>query len=239
MIDGGHIQEQAAARALRALPPEEAAQVDHHVGACTECKQVLDEAVETANMLALSVAPAAPPSRCKQRLMARVEREQFLQRPSRALSRPAMWAGRAATALMFVAVLGWNMRLQSEVREVRAVTSMITSMVVADRQPRPLKSDHPAAGSAKAWMFMDADGTSAVLIIENLQPLAGDKVYQIWVADEQRQQPMETFRGGHKTEQIVMRAPEPLSHFKWVMVTIENGGGSEKPTGDTVLVGDL
>ncbi len=239
MIDGGHIQEQAAARALRALSPEDAAQVDRHVDACTTCKQVLDEAVETANMLALSVAPAAPPSRCKQRLMARVEREQFLRRPSRALTRSAIWAGRAATMLMVLGLLGWNMRLQSEVREVRTVTSLITSMVVADRQPRPLKSDHPAASSAKARMVMDPGGTSAVLIIENLQPLPGDKVYQIWVADEQRQQPMETFRVGHKLEQIVMRAPEPLNHYKWVMVTIENGRGSDKPTGDTVLVGDL
>lgn len=235
MIDGGHIQEQAAARALRALPPEDAEQVDSHVHVCPECKQLLDEAVETANMLALSVAPAAPPSRCKQRLMARVEREQFLRRPSGALSRSATWVGRAATMLMLLGLLGWNMRLQSEVREVRTVTSML----VADAQPRPLKADHPSAGSATARMFMDPNGTSAVLVIENLEPLPGDKVYQIWVADEQRQQPMETFRVGHKMEQIVMRAQEPLSHFKWVMVTIENGGGSEKPTGDTVLFGDL
>ncbi len=235
MIDGGHIQEQAAARALSALPPEESAQVDRHVGTCTECKQVLDEAVETANMIALSVAPAAPPSRCKQRLMARVEQEQFLRRPSRTLPRSAMWAGRAATMVMLIGLLGWNVRLQSEVREGRTVQSIIG----ADAQPRPLKAGHPSAGAAKARMFMDPGGTTAVLLIENLQPLPDDKVYQIWVADEQRQQPMETFRVGHKLEQIVMRAHEPLTHFKWVMVTIESGGGSEKPTGDTVLFGDL
>lgn len=235
MIDGGHIQEQAAARALRALPAEDEGQIDRHVDICPDCKQLLDEAQETAGLLALSVRPAPPPSYCKKRLFERIDRDEFLRRPTSRAARPAIWAGRAATALIVLGLLAWNMRLQREVTDAR----MVQSVLFADWQPQPLEPDHPSAASSKARLYVDQGGTTAVLVIENLQPLPSDKVYQVWVADEHRQHPMETFRVAHEFERVVMRAPEPLDHFKWVMVSVENEGGSQKPSDTTVLFGDL
>ncbi len=230
----GHIEDQAAARVLRALPLEEEAQVDRHVASCPSCDRLLQQARETAQMLALVVRPARPPAHCKQRLMARIEREAFLERPTRRRSvAPALrWAAAGALAL---GLLAWNVRLQRELNHRR----MLEEVVVADPQPSSLEHADPSASMVKARMYMQPDGSGAVLIVENLEPAPPGMVYQIWVADEKRQQPMEAFQAVHATEWLMMRASEPLTGFKWVMITLEHGEGRTAPSGKTVLRGDL
>jgi hypothetical protein len=234
MSEMGHIEDQAAARALSALPLDEEAQVDRHVEACPTCNRILQEASETAHMLALAVQPARPPGHCKQRLMARIDREQFLQRPGRrrSVAAPFQWAIAGAFVL---GLAFWNVQLHRELNHRR----MLEQVVVGDPQPSSLEHEDPAASTAKGRMYMQPDGTGAVLIVENLEPAPPGMVYQIWVADEDRQQPMETFQAAGATEWLMMRASEPLTHFKWIMITLENGAGKKIPSGKTILRGDL
>ena len=80
MSDLSHIDDHAAARALDALPPEEAAQVDRHVAMCPACHRLLREAQETAHLLTLVVQPAQPPCDCKVCVTERIVRDVFRQR---------------------------------------------------------------------------------------------------------------------------------------------------------------
>ena len=235
MSNAGHIEEEAAAGALRALPPEEEAQVDEHIAQCSPCRHVLDEAEDTAHLLTLIVQPAPPPRHCKVRVMERIEREEFLQRPARRRWQTPGWTGWAVAGTLALALMPWNMYLQRQVANAR----MVQAMMVADPQPSRLKPQGSAAKSATGRMYMDPTTNRAVLVIENLQPPPAGKVYQVWVANEERQQPMETFKVAHRVEQVVMRASEPLTKFKWVMITMENAGGSTHPSETTVLFGDL
>ena len=234
MSDGSHIEELAAARALRALPPEEEAQVDEHVASCSPCRHVLDEAEDTANLLALTVQPARPPRRCKLRVMERIEREQFLQRPALKRWQTPSWAGWALAGALALALMPWNMYLHRQVANVR----LVQAMMVADAQPSPLKP-RGAAKSATGRMYMDPSTNGVVLlVIENLEPAPKGKVYRIWVANEEQQQPMQTFKVAHRVEQVVMRAREPLTKFKWIMITLDSANGSTRPS-ETVLAGDF
>ncbi len=78
-----HVNEHAAGRALDALQPAEAAQVDRHVALCSACHRLLHEAQETAHLLTLVVQPVQPPDHCKARVMERIARELFRQRSAR------------------------------------------------------------------------------------------------------------------------------------------------------------
>ncbi len=78
-----HVDEHVAGRALDAVPPNEAAQVDRHVAMGPACHQLLREAQETAHLLTLVVQPAQPPCDCKVCVMERIVREVFRQRSAR------------------------------------------------------------------------------------------------------------------------------------------------------------
>ncbi len=246
MIDQGHIEDQAAARALGALPPEEEAHVDRHVEVCPSCREMLRESEEVASLLGLTVQPARPSHQCKERLMALIEREpqaRTAKRTARVLQTAPMmvgsfglpaWTLRAASAAALLALLVWNISLQRQITHTR----MIQTMVVTDHQPIALRPQGAAGNAAVARMFEGENG-DAVLVIENLSPPPPGKVYQVWVANETQQRPMDTFRIGHKIEQVLMRPGEPLSKYKWVMITVEDAGGSQTPSETTVLLGDL
>jgi hypothetical protein len=88
-------------------------------------------------------------------------------------------------------------------------------------------------------MYKARNATSAVLVVENLPPLPAGKIYQIWVADDRRQQPMEKFQPRQPLDEIMMEGSVPLTTFKWVMITVEDSGGSQVPSKTTVLLGDL
>ncbi len=234
MTDGGHIDNVVAERALRILPPEEEAAVDGHAEICPPCRALLQEAQETANLLALAVLPARPPRHCKARLMDLVERDVFLEKRTPWSTRRIGSARWAIVAMLLLALVGWNIRLQREIAHER----MIAEMVASDFRPSALKPQG-ATVDAAGRMFKGPNGTSAVLIVENLPPAPPGKIYQIWVADEQRQQPMETFQATHRLDEVVMHAAVPLTTFKWIMITLEDAGGSQVPSKTTVLLGDL
>jgi anti-sigma-K factor RskA len=246
MIDEGHIEELAAARALGALLPEEEAQVDRHVDLCPPCKTMLREAEEAASLLALTVQPIRPSHRCKERLMAAIEREQ----PSRAARRAArvlqaaplagravlpVWAMRFATLTALVGLLIWNVALQRQVANARRMQYM----VVTDHQPVALKPQATLGPEVTARMFEGPNGDDAVLVIENLPSLPPGKVYKVWIANEQQQRAMHTFQVAHTVEQFLMQMEEPLSKYKWVMITVEDDGSGPSPSKHTILLGDL
>lgn len=238
MSDTGHVEDQVAAHALHALSPEEEARVDQHVAICSSCRHALQEAVDTAHLLALAAQPVRPPRHCKARVMELIEREQFLQRSARKRFQTPAWTRWAVAGALGLALLAWNVRLQMDLNHLRKVETI----VITDPQPSPLKPQGSSARAVSAYMYMQRDGKGAVLVIENLEPAPPGKVYQIWVADEVRQQPMEVFQVARNLEQVVMQASEPLTKFKWVMITVENAADSpkrSKPSETTVLLGDL
>jgi anti-sigma factor RsiW len=78
-----HVDEQVVGRALDALPPDEAVQVDRHVATCPACHRLLHDVQEMAHLLTLVVPPAQPPYHCKARVMERIVREGARQRSAR------------------------------------------------------------------------------------------------------------------------------------------------------------
>jgi hypothetical protein len=134
-----------------------------------------------------------------------------------------------------VGLLIWNLSLQRQIAQTRR----IQYMVVTDHQPTALKPMGTYGKSVAARVFHGPSGSDAVLVIENLPSPPPGKVYQVWVTNEQHQRPLHTLRGVHNVEQLLMQPDEPLSRYKWVMITVEDAAGSRFPSKTMVLAGDL
>src|SRR5688500_17157599 len=68
----GHVDDLAAAYALGALEPDEAAAVDAHIRGCPACERIVAEAQRTTGMLPFIVPLHSPPADTKATLFARV-----------------------------------------------------------------------------------------------------------------------------------------------------------------------
>ena len=114
-----HIAADVAGRALDALPPAEAAQVDRHVDVCPECRRVLREAQETAQLLTLVVETVRPPRHCKARIMERIARGDVRQRAVRRRLHVPTRTGWAVAGTLAVLLVAWNVRRERERNALR------------------------------------------------------------------------------------------------------------------------
>ncbi|MDP9310925.1 MAG: anti-sigma factor [Chloroflexota bacterium] len=258
-----HIEELAEGYALGALAPGERVRVEQHIAACPPCKRHIDSVEDTTHMLAFVATPVAPPPRCKLKLMEKVAREQFLQTPtrrSRTVNAMSMWAAVATVA--FIMSGAWSMRLQQQLSEVTGAQNQIQGQLASMQTERAtmtaqiaqlttlesvvaaaeaVRSLHGAgsAANASAKTYMTPGKNEAVLIVHNLPQLPPGKIYQVWVARPELQQPLTMFNPVDTTEPVPLQPPEPMDSYNWIMVTIEDAAGAQQPSKDTVLFGEL
>jgi len=238
MIEQDHIDDLVEARALDALAPDDQMRVDQHVEICPTCKHLLAEMTETAHLLAWIVQPERPSRHCKSRIMERIERETFLARPPAGRPRRSLpgWSGWLAVGALALVLVGWNVRLRQENDKLQ----LVDTAMVADRKPATLKPQTANLTPATGQMYIHPDGQDAVLVVHNLAPAPAGKIYQIWFANDSSKLRMQTFQSTHPVEQLTMHSTEPLIHFKWIMITIEDEGSDQgEPSNDPVLLGNL
>jgi anti-sigma-K factor RskA len=98
-------------------------------------------------------------------------------------------------------------------------------------------------GTAKApdavgRLYVDLDSSVAALVSVNMPPLAGDRVYQVWLTDPDGIK----VSGGifrldpERNGLVLVRAPRHFDAYVQVGVTDEPSGGSNSPTTDPVLL---
>lgn len=126
-------------------------------------------------------------------------------------------------------LLGWNVALQREVRQVTAERD-------AARAELAVYRIEAANGQASAQILYLPHRQQAILDARNLPPLGPGQVYQVWLIPE----------GGQPQGVGIFRDPSgvaafggDLSRYQGLAITIEPGYGSPAPTSDPVLAGTL
>jgi anti-sigma-K factor RskA len=123
MTSTEHQTDLVEAYALGVLEPHEQEVFEAHAAECPECRTLARSSEDAAQMLALVVAPAAPPLRCKRTVLGRIEREQFLHAPTprRATRRVPLstWMAVAAVCGMMLTG-GWAMSLRTQVASLQS-----------------------------------------------------------------------------------------------------------------------
>jgi anti-sigma-K factor RskA len=223
--------DELAAYALDALEPSEAAAFEGHLVHCDRCEAGLARLAPALARLPLSVAPADPPPALRRRIMDAVQADASPRAPTppklRRGRRPGDWRawllrpapiGALAAALVATFLAGFALRGGDDAAHppttvaARALTRIPVGATLVERDGR--------------WQ----------LDVDRLPRLAGDRVYQVWVANANATQltPSSLFvlsRDG--------RAQVPLSdrlaRGQQVLVTREPAGGSAQPTSAPLL----
>ena len=94
--------------------------------------------------------------------------------------------------------------------------------------------------SARGMLMVSRTGTEALLLVINLPPLPGDRVYQVWLVKGGQKYGAATFMvDSTGYGQAVIIPLGSIAEFDAVRITVEPFGGSSGPTGTSILDGDL
>jgi hypothetical protein len=154
----------------------------------------------------------------------------------------------AALTLLLVIGLGvWNFSLQNQIAQQAAsnqqmatdVTrqrALISTIAYADTEPKHLDATD-AAPKAVGRLFAAPELNALALIVYDMPALESDRVYQIWLIDPKGDR---TSGGTFSVDAsgrswVLIRAPQPLSNYQGIGITIEPTGGSPKPTGPKMM----
>ena len=251
--------------ALDVLDVDERDVLEDHLASCSGCLEELTSYSETAASLALALPQHDPPPALKGRILSAARRARVLPAGSpEPVARISSWRGPrfarlrvslsslvASVALLLAAgstVWALNLRAQLDTQNARIATlserannyARVTAVLqAADTQIRVLDGTGNAP-QAFGRVYIDPDTSEGMLMVRNLPPLPQGKVYQLWVARENGQREsagLLTWTDKAGNGYTLIKCPETLARWKSFGVTEEPSGGSQAPTGTSLLGG--
>lgn len=246
------------AYALDALPADERAFFERHLGLCEDCRREVEELTEGAAVLGDATAEPPPPTLRASVLAGIQQTPQVAPAAPRPLAapepvapappvtplRPGRWqrlqpmAMPAVAAALALAVLlgGVSAVLQNRVAglEDELASSQQLAAVLSDPTLQIVAVDGPAGTVAR---LLHAPGSQeAMLVVDGLTQVPDEQTYQLWVLRDGAPVPDQVFRPDEQGRALVA-FEEPVTADDAVAATVEPGGGSTQPTGDIVLQG--
>ncbi len=267
MTDSIHIpQDDLALYAMRALSPEEAAQVRAHVDACAECREELAALSGDLALVAMSVERQEVPAGARERFLNRIAADartdsQLAPAPKSSIvsidSAPrrsgwSTWIAWGAVAAMLVIAAGLELRMRSLNGQVELQARLIEQQQQANAKAQMIMdllkdptAQHVMLTAAKSkpapmarTVYMASKG-ALLMQASNLDPLPANKTYELWVIPMKgAPMPAGMFKPDAAGNASVVMPDMPKGiEAKAFGVTIENAGGSATPTMPIVLAG--
>ena len=265
MMQDEHIpQEDLVLYAMQAMHSHELAAVRSHLDRCARCRQELAEVNGDLALVAVSVEQKPLPEGARQRFVERLAADAShsggavaapvlsmeSKRPAR---RAALWIGwlAAAASLFFafseqqkVGVLNQQLGQQKQAAEQQAAANaraqQVLDVLTAPSAKRVLLTAAKAKPEPTGRAVYLADNGGLVFQANDLQQLATDKTYELWVipANGQAPIPAGTFRpdAAGSASVVLPQLPKGIP-AKAFGVTIEKAEGSTTPTAPIILAG--
>ncbi len=251
-----HCEELLADYLLHALEPEAVHAVTEHLSTCERCRAQLAAYEDVLDQLAQAVPQQDPPAELGSRLLAATVEGtvlpasalEILHPPRRPPWRPR-WAFllTAANVVLCLGVGWWTWHVQREAALVHqrwqdvqhhlALQRQAFTLITApEARPVVLRSDK-AESQARGILLLKPEVPQAVLIVQDLPPLQGDRTYQLWLGwgDGQRDNGG-VFRVDEQGFGLIrVTAPRPFTTYQRVGITEEPAGGSPGPTSPRVI----
>lgn len=139
----------------------------------------------------------------------------------------------AAAALIVVAVVGvWGWQQATIASDVQRQSAFIAA---ADRAVRMQGTEQDP--DARGYLFVQEEAERGLLVIDGLNPVPPNKVYQMWVTFNGTKVSAGTFvLGSTEKGQVWVSFSDSPIRFASLEITLEPEGGSEKPTSSPVCV---
>lgn len=226
MID---MHDLVAPYALDALESEEQREFEAHLETCAKCREEL-ALLQAATSSLAEADRIEPPSDLKQKVMSLAPGEMSRPEPSLAGDRRRSglaWTFAAAAAAIALVFVGLWALTNSRLSDAERVTAVLEA---ADAGFIELSSPQGTAN----FVYSPSLG-EGVFAGGSLAPPPDEQVYQLWLVDDSGTIPSSTFRPERSGTVLV----EGVSAGQTIAMTIEPEGGSDEPTGDILVAGDL
>jgi hypothetical protein len=243
----------AAGFVLGALEPAEEEAVREHLATCREPHDefsvlggvvpYLDDTVELveppaslkARVMAAAAADLAadPGSRVRRRERRRdvVASSTRVERPRTARRSPLTWVAAIAAVVAIIALAGWNLMLQTQLRETADYDRALATVLDVGARPGSQVAILRGAGqpSPRGIAAIGGDGSFA-MTVRDLTPTAGDEVYEAWIVGSAGTPvPLGGFRVGSSGIGSLTASVTPAAGAT-IALTREPGPGATTPT---------
>ena len=225
---------------------EDHAAFERYLATHPEWQAEVDELGAFANLLASSPQQQEPSPELRRKVMEVVEAEPAPRRDRRRsmlaaireyLARRTIALG--AAAVLVIGLLSWNVLLQAQVQDLRDQVEQAQTdppeRRVQEGRTIPLEGAWAQQGASAE---VTSIGENRVILVAGDMPSVPEKrTCQIWVIHDGSPTPSGLFDpDGNMTAAPVTTSIEKADA---IAVTVEPAGGSEKPTGDPVLLTEL
>jgi anti-sigma-K factor RskA len=257
-------RDEMAEHALGQSDPETAAAMRDHLAACVVCRREFAEIESAWAALPLACEPSAPGPQVFERVRSRIDQLSGKPAPSAAERPPSPLTPRqrllsyVLAASVLAALIGGSLVLRNDaprgstgdVAADRALRDLAGRLGKLQELEQMLRSDGvklaslhaPASERVGAYVLWDLTTGQWHVFAPGLPPAPAGKTYQLWaVAEGSRPLAGPTFVvGSSGIGSVVADFPElkPGAAITAV-VTLEPAGGSEAPSGDSVLEAPL
>lgn len=245
--------------ALEELTGAERQALEQHLQTCAACRRELQAMRSDLGLLGLSSSGPQPPARSKQRLLRAIAAEPrgvSLPTPAAVSQRSWWWSlvpAFAALGLLLFAVVTWHgkVRLNDQLAELRNRNQDQT--IELDRTNQALRlltspdavhvslNPQNAAKQPSGTAIFSPTRRRMMLMASNLPAVPQGKAYELWVIPASGA-PIAAglFKPDEHGNALVMDhlMPEGVE-AKAFAITVENEAGSDKPTSQPVLVGNI
>lgn len=235
----------SGAYALHALSDEEVTLFEAHLADSEELRNEVTELTDTAVLLGLATRPAAPRTALKASIMAQLASTPQLPREVEQSVDVRRFSGSAEAkarsrwfAKPITALVGMAAAIALIVGGVAAASTM-ADHTFQQAQADQLAAINAAEDSQRQVAEVSTGGTvtlmwsgalaSAALIVDDLEPLPSDRVYELWYIDESGARPAGVFTVDDDGSTWRVLDGE-MAAGDTVGVTVEPVGGSDSPT---------
>lgn len=214
---------------LGGLEPQEAAEIQHHLASCPDCRDEVQELEKVTQALEAAPPPIDQPGHLKNEILSRIRAEEPSS-PNKELppSRKLRFLLPAAAAVALVAIVALGIfGLQAKPPVATTVQLLPTDendeyWGVAELHPQPL-------------------GNQLVeLKLNNLDEPDPGSFYEMWFASGDRYISAGTFTTTSSGEtKVWLTAPPETRDYRTLLITEEDTTGTPDPSGEAVLEGEV
>jgi anti-sigma-K factor RskA len=228
-IDPDGWSSEAAAYVLGALPPDERAEFELHLGSCDRCRDAVTAIQPTVDALASAVTPLAAPGTLREQVMSSVYENARAQRadsPDGLVRRLALAPQRWRSALASAAVAS-------------ALTAVLVLALATGSNSRVRVIRVPVTTTPRASAILRVSGGHAELEVLGMPQSAPNRVYEVWIKRGGALLPTNALFTVTARGNATVAVPGDVRGAMAVLVTSEPRGGSPAPTRTPVIVAPL
>lgn len=251
-------EDDVEAYVLGTLDDESSRALEARLATSPALRQQMERARAVAWLLAESPAQLSPTPHLRARLLMEARQPSapsfakgLSPKPLQAMAPPRAlrWSWLAVASLMLmIGVTGWGVAiyqtqaqrtvLEQQQARIEQYQSALQTLIAADRfwTMRGVPEQAPEALSTLA---LNRRHHQTVLVVTGFPILPTGKTYQVWVLQEGRQVPVGMFSPTDEGAEQALVIPSDLQGVTHAMITIEPATGSQQPTGQIVMDGDL